>query len=317
MFLLVSVSTLLDHVTLFLTSFSDGGFLLTVGGGLMLAFALGVASASIIPDDILAAVRRWHGNIDDQFSAINNLVNVVLDHQSGWNMPGDMLEQLTEDRDTLNIMIGKCQSTSASSVDRMHRNVLLKSTVGLCLLHVKLWAYGKYELGLMTAEDIHQLGFLLPGETGGHHSRSKATDMVAEVKANVISLDLIRVVIDQSAGENAGPVLYGWPKGVKQALIVVLAPDGVTEIYHQLTSHLHNEIPVPASERGKTLIVKAAFLKHFDDVPRFGNEPMVTMPISTEDLAAALDRQHHEDFEAQMQEVERHRQEVEELRTKS
>jgi hypothetical protein len=291
MFLFVSVSTMLDQVTLFLTSSFDGGFLLAVGGGIALAFAIGAATAGGVPEDILAAVRRWHGGIDDQFNAINNLVNVVLDHQSGWNMPGDMLEQLTENRETLNTLIGKCQSTSASSVDRMHRNTLLKDTISLCLLHVKLWAYGKHEAGLMTTDDIHQLGFLLPGENGGRHSRTKGTDILTEVKVRVLTLDLIRVVIDQSANENAGPVLRGWPKGVKHALIVVLAPDGVTEIYHQLTSHLHTDIKIPASERGKTLIVKAAFLKHVDDVPCFGNEPMVTMPISTEDLAAALAHQ--------------------------
>jgi hypothetical protein len=34
------------------------------------------------------------------------------------------------------------------------------------------------------------------------------------------------------------------------------------------------------------------------------------MPLTTEDLAAALDRQHHEEFEAQMREVERQRQEI-------
>jgi arginyl-tRNA synthetase len=37
------------------------------------------------------------------------------------------------------------------------------------------------------------------------------------------------------------------------------------------------------------------------------------MPLTTEDLAAALDRQHHEEFEAHILEVERHRQEIERL----
>jgi hypothetical protein len=50
-----------------------------------------------------------------------------------------------------------------------------------------------------------------------------------------------------------------------------------------------------------------------DDEPRFGNEPTFSMPFTTEDLAAALDRQYHEEFEAQMQEVERQRQEIERL----
>jgi hypothetical protein len=50
-----------------------------------------------------------------------------------------------------------------------------------------------------------------------------------------------------------------------------------------------------------------------NDEPRFGNEPTFSMPLTTEDLAAALDRQHHEDFETQLQEVERQRQEIERL----
>jgi hypothetical protein len=37
------------------------------------------------------------------------------------------------------------------------------------------------------------------------------------------------------------------------------------------------------------------------------------MPLTTADLAATLDRQHHEEFEAQIQEVERQRQEIERL----
>jgi hypothetical protein len=67
---------------------------------------------------------------------------------------------------------------------------------------------------------------------------------------------------------------------------------------------------MPAGSHGKQFIIKASFLKHVNDEPRFGNEPTFSMPLTTEDLAAALDRQHHEDFEAQVQEVERQRQEI-------
>jgi hypothetical protein len=41
--------------------------------------------------------------------------------------------------------------------------------------------------------------------------------------------------------------------------------------------------------------------------------PAFSMPLTTEDLAAALDRQHHEEFEVRMQEVERQRREIERL----
>ena len=37
------------------------------------------------------------------------------------------------------------------------------------------------------------------------------------------------------------------------------------------------------------------------------------MPLTTQDLAAALDRQHHEEYEAHVREVERQRLEIERL----
>jgi hypothetical protein len=37
------------------------------------------------------------------------------------------------------------------------------------------------------------------------------------------------------------------------------------------------------------------------------------MPLTTEDLVAALDRQHHADFEEHLREIERHRQEIERI----
>jgi hypothetical protein len=70
---------------------------------------------------------------------------------------------------------------------------------------------------------------------------------------------------------------------------------------------------MPAGSHGKQFIIKASFLKHVNDEPRFGNEPTFSMPLTTEDLAAALDRQHHEEFEAQVRETERQRQELERM----
>jgi hypothetical protein len=165
----------------------------------------------------------------------------------------------------------------------------------------------------MTDDDIHALGFLLPGETGGNHKRTEATDEVAEVKVKIVNADFIRVVIDQSAGENAAQIVHGWPPGVRNALIVIVSSDGKTEVYHQMTSRLHNDIRMPAGSHGKQFIIKAAFLKHVDDDPRFGAEPTFSMPLTTEDMAAVLDRQHHEEFEAQTREVERQRLEIEAL----
>jgi hypothetical protein len=315
------VSLFFDHVIQFFASFSDGGLLLTAGSGLTLAFALGAVAHGAITEGVLAGARRWHGSIDDQFAAIDNLVSIINPNAPRWPIPSALLEQLNNNRSQLQALINRCRTNEASRADREQRNTLLKSTVGLCLLQAKIWAYGEYATGVMTADDVHLLGFLLPGETGGHRARAEATDVVAEVKVKIINEDYIHVVIDQSAGENAAQVEHGWPQGVRNALIVITAADGKTEVYRQVTATLHNDVRMPEGSHGKQFIIKAAFLRHVNDAPRFGNEPTFSMPLTTEDLVAALDHQHHEEFEEHVREVERQRQEIErlqaELRVKS
>jgi hypothetical protein len=284
-----------------------------------MAFAAGAVptgaggGSGSITSGMLAFARRWHGNIDEQFGNIDNAVVILTEHQTSWAVPTDLLTPLTTNRNKLQALINKCRTTQASSADRAQRNTQLKTTVGLCLFQVKIWAYAEFVAGKLTADDVHQFGFLLPGETGGHHSRTEATDVTAEVKVSIINADFIRVVIDQSAGENAAQVVHGWPPGVKQALIVIVSADGRTEVYRQLTTRLHNDIQMPEGSHGKQFIIKASFLKHVDDAPRFGNEPTFSMPLTTEDLAAAFDRQHHEEFEAHVREVEAQRQLIERL----
>jgi hypothetical protein len=307
--LITLVISIFDYVSMFLSSLSDASVWSATGSGITLAFA--ASALASLPEGVLASVRRWHGSIDDQFGNIDNLVNLITANKPAWVIPEELLLQLTASRDQLQALINKCRSTAGSPADRALRNTLLKSTVGLCLLQGRIWAYGEFTAGVLTADDVHLLGFLLPGETGGHRDRAEATDVKAEVKVSIVNEDFIRVVIDQSAGENAAQVVHGWPPGVKNALIVITAADGKTEVYRQFTTRLHNDIRMPANSRGKLFIIKASFLKHIDDEPRFGNEPTFSMPLTTEDLAAILDRQHHEEFETHVQEVEKHRQEVE------
>jgi hypothetical protein len=263
--------------------------------------------------DYFAIAHRWHGSIEDQYSNIDNLVTLARSHQSTWAMPQGMLTQLLTNRSEALDLIIKCRTPAASTFDRGKRNVLLKSTVGLCLNQVKLWAYGQYVANVMTAEDIHELGFLLPGENGGRRERTEATDITAEVKVTIINEDYVRVVIDQSAGENAAKVVHGWPAGVRNALIVISSTSNAAEVVRQITTHLYTDIKMPEGSHGKQFVVKAAFLKHVDDDPRFGNEPTFSMPLTTEDLIKTMDRQHHEEFEAHIREVEHHRLEIERL----
>ncbi|MDR2041901.1 MAG: hypothetical protein LBP98_06230 [Tannerella sp.] len=310
---MVLVGLVSGLLNLFFASAVDWETFLSGEGVLTLAFALGTVTCANIPGEVLANIRRWHGKIDEQFDNINNIVTTVQAHQA-WNFPQQLSQQLGDNCTQLAALIPKCRSNYGSAADRTLRNSLLKVTVGLCLTQVKSWAYTQYYAGVLTADDVHLLGFFLPGEAGGRHGRTEATDVLAEVKVSILNADFIHVVIDQAANVNAALVAHGWPPGVRQAVIVIMAADGKKEVLRKLTTHLHNDLRMPDGSHGKQFIAKAAFLKHVDDEPKFGPEPTFSMPLTTEDLAATLDRQHHEEFEAQMREVERHRQEVERLK---
>jgi hypothetical protein len=286
---------------------------LLTGTGITLAFALGVVTVSDIPESILAAIRRWHGSHEDQFNAIDNLINLLIAGQTRWVVPEAILTRLQADRNARQLLIAKCNSTSGSALDRAARDSLLKTTIGYCLTVVKIWVLSEYLNGDMTLDDVHTLGFLAPGENGGHHDRKHPTDVLAEVKTTIINADFVHVVIDQSAGENAALVEHGWPKGVRLAVIVILSADGTTEVIRQTTNLLHNDIQMPAGSHGKLFIIKAAFLQHPTDVPKFGAEPTFSMPSTTEDLASILGRQKQEEFDEQQREVERHRLEIERI----
>ncbi|MDR0422895.1 MAG: hypothetical protein LBH72_07790 [Proteiniphilum sp.] len=295
-------------------AFDWNGLLFVAGSGMILAFALGAVTYGDIPAEVLAGIRRWHGTIDEQYNNICNVTDMLTAHQTDWSVPQELLQRLAGNRSELGDLIVKCRSNSGSPADRTLRNSLLKSTVGLCLTHVKSWAFTQCYAGVLTPDDVHLLGFFLPGDNSGRRDRREPTGTLAEVKVSVINMDNVRVVIDQSNVENAALVRHGWPQGVRQALIVILASDGVTEVYRRMTSRLHTDIEMPVGSRGKLFIIKAAFLRHVDDNPKFGPEPTFFMPLTTEDLAAITDRHHHEEFEEQVREVERHRLEMERLK---
>jgi hypothetical protein len=155
----------------------------------------------------------------------------------------------------------------------------------------------------MTTDDVHAPGFLLPGESGGRHARTEATDAPAEVKVSIINRDSIHVVIDPAIIENATPVTHARLPGVHHALTVIPADDGTAEVCRKQTSHLHNDIRMPDGSHGRQFTVKVSFFRHADDEPKSGTRQTFSMPLTV----AALDRQHHEDVEAHLREVERHR----------
>jgi hypothetical protein len=312
---LAAAFALVCLIDLFFPELSSIDFRVIAGSTLTYAFALGavVGGISEPPAGVLELARRWHGNIENQFSAIDNLWRVLQDKKTAWDVPDEFITELTGRRNRLDALISICKGGGASTVSREQRNALLKSTVGYCLIQVKAWVYQACATGALSADEVHSLGFLMLGETGGYHSRSKPTLATAMAKVRITQMDHICVIIDHAYQENAALVVHGWPIGVHNALIIILTADGKREIYRQMTPNLHTYIKLPKETRGKQFIVKAAFLKHVDDDPKFGPEPTFTMPYNTEDLADTLDQQHHEEFEEQVREIERQRQELERM----
>jgi hypothetical protein len=269
-----------------------------------------------ILEGILAKAKGWRGTIDERFSNIDNVAGLLKIHLKPWAVPNEMYVKIERDRARLQMLVNKCRSPMGSTADRGERNMLLKSATDFCQLEVKAFSYMQYAAGIMTSSDVHELGFLLPGEGRRHHSRSAATNIVAEVKVKVINADVVRVIINQNA-ENAAKVLHGWPPGVHNALIVITSADGRTEVIRKLTTRMYNDIRMPDGSHGKQFIIEASFLKHIDDEPRFGSEQTFSMPLTTEDLVvASAARPHHEEFEDTLREIAFYRQEIERLEAK-
>jgi hypothetical protein len=86
-------------------------------------------------------------------------------------------------------------------------------------------------------------------------------------------------IIDQASVEDAARVKHGWPKGVKSAVIVIYAVDGVTEVLRVPTTTLYNDVRMPDGSHGQQFIAKAAFLVHINDEPRFGKGIVFNMPL--------------------------------------
>jgi hypothetical protein len=255
-------------------------------------------------------IRKWHGSIGDRMVNIHSLVSVLVEKQTEWDVPPDLLARLTADFGELRTLVEKCHSVSASSVDRGQRNALMQSTVDLCRTQVRIWIYGQYAAGTVSANDVHSLGFRLPGETGGRRERTKATDAMAEVKVRIVNEDFIRAVVDHAAGENAALVARGWPVGVRNALIVITSVNTGKEIYRRMTTRIHNDIHMPDGSHGKPFFIRAAFLKHVGDSPVFGGETLFVMPLSPEETIAEARHPNHDEVERLRLEVGRLRAEL-------
>jgi hypothetical protein len=310
MILITLVHTLMDYAGMCFSALTDAGLPVEAGGGLM---ALALSAAGVpLTEAVLAAARNWHAGMPERFANVKNVVATLDSHELSWSVPAAMLSYLTTNRTALQALVDKCDTNNASANDRAHRDALLSEMVDYCLHDVFYWCNGCLYAKTMTVKDIHDLGFLLRGETGGHHSRAEATDAKVEVKVRIAGDCYIRVVVDQAADENAGPVKRAWPKGIHHAVIAILTADGKKEIKREITTRVYNDIRMPEDSRGKLFIIKAAFLAHVNDDPRFNsNEPTFSIPLTTEDLAATLESQRQEEAKERALSAELHRREVE------
>jgi hypothetical protein len=307
------VNTLIEDASALFAFLQD--LIILAETGLSFAFAFVPLSTphGEIPKEVLAAARRWNGTITDRFNNIDMVTNLIKAHIDDWGSPDGLAALLSNSRNRLQVMIAQSDSSDGSGTSRMERNTLLLTTVALCVHDVKLWAYGQYRAGILSADDVHHLCFLLPGERGGHHKTAESTHILPEVKVKVVNGEKIRVVIDQAVNENSAKVVHGWPDGVKQAEIVIFSAEDRSEVLHKMTSHLYTDIELPKDSRGKQFLAAAAFLRHVSDSPSFGADVAFSIPLRTADLIKVTDQQHFDDYEERLRAIEQHRLELDEL----
>jgi hypothetical protein len=312
-FFLSMVVCFFDQVNTFFASLSSEATLwIAAGSGVVLAFAA-TFSRDDIPEAIITNVKKWHGSIKEKIENVANAAEVIgVYAQSGWNIPPAMSAKLKTYADRLKALVTRCDNEHASRADRMERDSVLKEAVSYCLMQVRMLVFHQFAEGNMTLDDVHLLRFLMPGETSGHYDRKEETNAEAEVKAHPVSANEVRIVIDQAAATNAGQVVHGWPKGVELALIIITTKEG-EEVYREITTKLHNNISMPEGSHGKMFLVKASFLKHVNDTPRFRQEDTFTMPYMVEDIASLVSKMHEEDAENHRLEVERLEAEIRRL----
>jgi hypothetical protein len=282
------------------------------GIGFVTAFAI-IGSVGLKAEElvaIIAAAKRWHGNMADRMASIDALTNLLKANLDAWGVPTDMMSLLNTARNRLQTLIFFCDTTASSTNDRIDRDSLFKSTIEYCLHDVKFWALGLLHAGKITLDDFHKMGFLVPGETAGTHKRAEATDAKAEVKVKILGPNQIETIVDQAAEENAAQVRHAKPKGVHFVQVALYSAETGKEFYNEKGTHLRTKITIPDEYRGKQIGVKAAFLVHVEDKPNFGDGAIFSMPLTTQDLIASFEDQHRIDTEARAKALEIHKQEI-------
>jgi hypothetical protein len=231
-------------------------------------------------------------------------------------MPDEMLNTLIFNRDQLQELISACRSPEATARKRTDRNSLLRTTVFICRFNVKIWAYGRFEEGVMNADDVHSLGFLLPGENGGRHPRKKPTGATPHIVAQALSPEKVRIVLYTLREKDEAMATHGWPEGVRQALLVIKTADGKEEVFRGITGRRHTNIEIPG-RHGQQFLVAAAYLRHLDDTPVFGHDQTFSLPYMTSDIGLSIKQKHEEEKAAWERKIEELEREIRELKVKS
>jgi hypothetical protein len=265
------------------------------GGGCALALSVAATTGNDANGGMMAIVRQWYGRNDERFANVVNFFN-TLQSRKGLQ-PLAWLPAMKIDLDRLRVLMNKCNAKTSSPQEIIARHALLGKLVKQCLSDGKTYVLAMHKRGLLTAEEVHSLGFLTPREADERRERPAPTRALARCKVKVVNMNCVEIVIDKSTSENATRIRDAWPEGVKQAVIVITADDGETKIYHQMTSRLHNLIQMPEGSHGKQFSATAAFLKHVDDAPVFGNSEVFSMPLTIDELVAEHEHREYDIYE--------------------
>jgi hypothetical protein len=252
-------------------------------GRIVTICTIGSMENEALYEELRRVAKNWRGKQDARYTNIVNMYNTMKSMQPAWKIPEPVMSVLDEKVPELVKIVEICQGRNAGSLDRAARRGLTAELVNFSLGTVKNVAYGAYAVGDITLRDVHALGFMLAGESGGAHARSKPNKVQAEAKVEVIDYSSINLVVDKAAHENAGPVAKGWPKGARSVKVVIEDTDG-KEVLVAMSSQLHTRIRMPEGSRGKQFVLRAAFLRHLDDDPVYSGEVMFTMPLMIRDI---------------------------------
>jgi hypothetical protein len=230
--------------------------------------------------------KGWHKSITEKMHCLTNLDNKLTLDGEYWGMDPAVLTQ----NHALYVQIEPYYTLYLSGDARNSELVIFRRLLGedveYALDVVKPDAIGRCGVGAMDISDLNSLGFLMPNQGKGRHERSGENEIVPETNAKVTAIDTVMVTVDNALDKHGNRTKGSKPKGVKQILIVLQDEKGV-EIFNKMFTKTQVYIDIDQKYRGEIILVRAAFLKHVDDTPHFGEPVAVSMPKDIADILQA------------------------------